>query len=147
MAERTVVNASPLIVLSRARRLDLLTLAGTPAHVPETVAREVRRHSDDAARALDTIDWLRTVPDAERLPLVRGWDLGPGESAVLEWAQASRHRNLAVLVNHDDAAREFAYASSAATFEEDEPITAVGERLGWVVVSMKDDWETVFPAS
>ena len=30
------------------------------------------------------------------------------------------------------------------TFEEDEPITAVAERLGWVVVSMKDDWDTVF---
>jgi phosphoserine phosphatase len=70
-----------------------------------------------------------------------------GDREMLEWAQASRHRNLAVLVNHDDAAREFAYASTAATFEEDEPITAVGERLGWVVVSMKDDWETVFPAS
>ena len=51
---------------------------------------------------------------------------------MLEWAQASRHGGLAVLVDHDDAEREFAYESMAVTFAEDEPITAVGRaaRLG-----------------
>jgi hypothetical protein len=49
-----------------------------------------------------------------------------------------------VLVNHDDAEREFAYESRAVSFEEDEPITAIADRLGWVVVSMRDDWETIF---
>jgi phosphoserine phosphatase len=67
-----------------------------------------------------------------------------GDRELLEWAQASRHGGLAVLVDHDDAEREFAYESRAATFDEDEPITAVGNRLGWVVVSMRRDWETVF---
>ena len=67
-----------------------------------------------------------------------------GDREMLEWAQASVHGGLAVLVNHDDAEREFAYQSAAATFEEDEPITTVAERLGWVVVSMKDDWQSVF---
>jgi phosphoserine phosphatase len=67
-----------------------------------------------------------------------------GDREMLEWAQASRHGGLAVLVDHDDEQREFAYASTAATFAEAEPITAVAERLGWVVVSIKDDWETVF---
>jgi predicted nucleic acid-binding protein len=90
VADRIVVNSSPLIVLARARRIDLLTLAGSPVHVPVSVSSEVRAHSDDAARALNTIAWLRTVPDTEKLPLIRGWDLGDGESAVLEWAQANR---------------------------------------------------------
>jgi phosphoserine phosphatase len=67
-----------------------------------------------------------------------------GDREMLEWAQASPHGGLGVLIDHDDADREFAYRSTAVTFAEDEPITAVGERLGWVVVSMKDDWETVF---
>ena len=66
---------------------------------------------------------------------------------MLEWAQASRHGGLAVLINHDDDQREFSYESTAATFQEDEPITTIGERLGWVIVSMKDDWETVFAAT
>jgi predicted nucleic acid-binding protein len=105
MADRIVVNASPLIVLARAGRIDLLTLAGTPIHVPESVSREVRAHSDDAARALDTVAWLQTVQDAEKLPLVRTWDLGPGESAVLEWAQANRPARAII---DDYAARKLA---------------------------------------
>jgi hypothetical protein len=52
---------------------------------------------------------------------------------------------LAILVDHDDADREFSYLSTAQTFEEAEPITEVGQRLGWTVVSMKNDWATVFP--
>lgn len=105
MADRIVVNASPLIVLSRAGRIDLLTLAGTPAHVPESVSQEVRAHSDEAARALKTVAWLQVVPDAEKAPLVRGWDLGAGESAVLEWALAN-HPARAII--DDYAARKLA---------------------------------------
>jgi phosphoserine phosphatase len=67
-----------------------------------------------------------------------------GDREMLEWAQASRHGGLAVLVNHDDAEREFAYEGKAASFEEAEPVMVVADRLGWVVVSMQDDWETVF---
>jgi hypothetical protein len=44
----------------------------------------------------------------------------------------------ALLVNHDDAEREFAYTKSA-----ERSLTEAGER-GWTVVSMKNDWNTVF---
>lgn len=67
-----------------------------------------------------------------------------GDREMLEWARASRHGGLAVLIDHDDQEREFAYTSTAVTFEEAEPITTVARRLGWVVVSMKHDWLTVF---
>jgi phosphoserine phosphatase len=67
-----------------------------------------------------------------------------GDREMLEWAQASRHCGLAVLVNHDDDQREFAYESEAATFKDEEAITTTGQRLGWVVVSIKNDWKTVF---
>jgi hypothetical protein len=69
-----------------------------------------------------------------------------GDREMLEWAQASRHGGLAVLVNHDDDEREFAYESLAATFEDVEAITDIAGRLGWVVVSMQRDWETIFAA-
>jgi phosphoserine phosphatase len=65
-----------------------------------------------------------------------------GDREMLEWAQAGG--GLAILVNHDDSEREFAYESEAATFKDAEPITTVAERLGWVVVSMQRDWETIF---
>jgi phosphoserine phosphatase len=69
-----------------------------------------------------------------------------GDREMLEWAQASRHGGLGVLIDHDDGDREFAYQSVAATFDDAEPITTTAARLGWLVVSMKDDWDTVFPA-
>jgi phosphoserine phosphatase len=43
-----------------------------------------------------------------------------------------------LLINHDDAEREFAYTASA------EASLAKAEELGWTVVSMKDDWSTVY---
>lgn len=67
-----------------------------------------------------------------------------GDREMLEWAQASPYGGLGVLVNHDDPDREFAYLSEAASFADDEPITAVAERLGWLVVSRQHDWDTVF---
>ena len=44
----------------------------------------------------------------------------------------------ALLINHDDADREFAYTSGA------EASMAKAAELGWTVVSMKDDWNTVY---
>jgi hypothetical protein len=67
-----------------------------------------------------------------------------GDREMLEWAQASVHGGLAVLIDHDDAEREFAYEGTAVTFDDAEPIGAVAARLGWVVVSIRDDWATVF---
>ena len=81
-----------------------------------------------------------------RSPLLAIGNSG-GDREMLEWAQANRRGGLAVLINHDDSSREFAYESTAVTFAEQEPITVVGERLGWLVVSMRDDWDTVFRAA
>jgi hypothetical protein len=65
---------------------------------------------------------------------------------MLEWAGSGGGHTLALLVDHDDEAREFRYAGRAETVVESEPITTVGRRLGWTVVSMSHDWATVFPA-
>lgn len=70
-----------------------------------------------------------------------------GDREMIEWACAGPGPRMGLLVDHDDAEREFSYVSTAATFEEDETILAVAARLGWTVVSMADDWETVFPAA
>ena len=44
----------------------------------------------------------------------------------------------ALLVNHDDEEREFGYTHGA------EKSLAKAKELGWTVVSMKNDWNTVF---
>jgi haloacid dehalogenase-like hydrolase len=80
-----------------------------------------------------------------RRPILAAGNSG-GDRDMLEWAQAAGSPSLALLIDHDDAEREFHYTSTAQTFAESEPITDVGARLGWTVVSMARDWDVVFPA-
>ena len=44
----------------------------------------------------------------------------------------------ALLVHHDDAEREYAYDGGT------EKALQLAAKEGWVVVSMKNDWKTVF---
>lgn len=67
-----------------------------------------------------------------------------GDRELLEWAAAAPGPSLALLVDHDDPDREYAYVSEGATTANDEPITDVAARLGWTVVSMARDWSTIF---
>jgi phosphoserine phosphatase len=69
-----------------------------------------------------------------------------GDREMIEWAMASDGPTVGLLVDHDDADREFRYESVAGTFEADENIVDVARREGWVVASMLNDWSTVFPA-
>lgn len=90
VAERAVVNASPLIFLSRAGLLDLLQLLSSEIIVPEIVATEieVRGKNDPAAQAIANTAWLLVTQTPPVPPQIQSWGLGPGESSVLAWAQA-----------------------------------------------------------
>ena len=88
MAERPVVNASPLIFLARADLLDLLRLAGEEIVVPQDVADEIRHRgeTDPTALAIQQTSWL-VVTETPPIPgPIQAWGLGDGESAVLSWA-------------------------------------------------------------
>jgi predicted nucleic acid-binding protein len=86
---RLVVNTSPLIHLAEASLLHLLSEAAPTVWVPEPVAREIRAYGDldPTARALETHDWLEVQPVPVLSVQVLAWDLGPGETAVLELAR------------------------------------------------------------
>jgi len=60
VAERAVVNGSPLIFLSRTGLLDLLQVSSSEIIVPEIVASEikVRGKSDPTAQAIANTGWL-----------------------------------------------------------------------------------------
>lgn len=87
MAERWVVNASPLIALGRIGRLDLLVSLAEQILVPEAVAAEVRRVADQAGAAL--LDPAFEITRADPHPIVAQWGLGEGETAVLSLAKRS----------------------------------------------------------
>lgn len=86
-----IVNASPLIHLAEAGRLDLLRDAGELIWVPEPVVAEVRKFGmeDPTARALAELAWISVRPAPPSPEDIMAWNLGPGESAVLALARAT----------------------------------------------------------
>ncbi len=72
-----------------------------------------------------------------RPPILVGGN-SDGDVAMMEFASASSKPYLNLLVRHDDAEREYTYDKSAEKAQ-----AAAGER-GWTVVSMKNDWQTIF---
>lgn len=90
MAERVVVNASPLIFLSRAGLLDLLQLLSSEIVVPEIVSAEIkiRGESDPTAQAIANNAWLVVTQTPPVPAQIQAWGLGPGEPSVIAWAHA-----------------------------------------------------------
>jgi phosphoserine phosphatase len=68
-----------------------------------------------------------------------------GDREMLSWAQTTEGPSLAVLVDHDDADREFSYPGTGEGAPASVPIVEVGRRREWTLVSMSRDWVTVFP--
>ena len=60
---------------------------------------------------------------------------------MLRYAGGKGRPALRLLVLHDDEEREFAYTAGAETSLE------LAEKHGWTVVSIKNDWATVFTSS
>ena len=61
MPDQAVVNASPLIFLAKAGRLEFLQLAAPEILVPAAVAAEIRQYDadDPAVQALESTPWLK----------------------------------------------------------------------------------------
>ncbi len=67
-----------------------------------------------------------------------------GDFQMLEWTSAGEGTRLAMLVHHDDAAREVAYDRESHIGRLARGLDEAATR-GWVVASMKRDWRRVFP--
>ncbi len=72
-----------------------------------------------------------------RQPIVAGGNSN-GDIQMLRYAGGSARPGLRLLVLHDDAEREFDYTTGA------EKSLEIARAQGWTVVSMKNDWSTVF---
>jgi hypothetical protein len=94
-----------------------------------------------------TMDWpfddgpgkpVRIEMQVGRQPILAGGN-SDGDVPMLAYAQAQHPSFLGLLVNHDDAEREYAYTTGA------EHALAYAESQGWIIASMKDDFAEVFP--
>jgi phosphoserine phosphatase len=68
-----------------------------------------------------------------------------GDREMLEYALAVDRPSLALLVDHDDAGREYAYDAQAGTIDFDGDLVEFGRDLGWTIASIRSDWASVFP--
>jgi len=78
-----------------------------------------------------------------RQPILAGGNSN-GDIPMLKYAGSRARPGLRLLVLHDDPEREFDYVGGA------EKSLEMAKEQGWTVVSIKDDWATVFadtPAS
>jgi len=67
-----------------------------------------------------------------------------GDREMLEWTQAGGGARLMMLVSHDDAEREWAYGPESKVGAFSEALRAEAKDKGWVVISMKNDWKSIF---
>ncbi|PYJ43668.1 MAG: haloacid dehalogenase [Verrucomicrobia bacterium] len=67
-----------------------------------------------------------------------------GDQQMLEWTQAGDGARLMMLVHHDNAVREFAYDAESKIGTFSDALMAEAKKNGWTVISMKDDWKTIF---
>jgi hypothetical protein len=72
-----------------------------------------------------------------------------GDEQMLQYTKGGNGTRLAMLVMHDDSTREYSYGPAQGL-----PDTKVGTfsqslydeatKSGWIVISMKKDWKTIF---
>jgi phosphoglycolate phosphatase-like HAD superfamily hydrolase len=66
-----------------------------------------------------------------------------GDFQMLEWTTAGPGPQFALIVHHDDAAREVAYDRESSIGRLARGLDEAATR-GWIVASMKQDWKRVF---
>ena len=67
-----------------------------------------------------------------------------GDFQMLEWTTAGQGARFALIVHHTDAGREWAYDRESHIGKLVRGLDE-GPPRGWTIVSMKDDWATIFP--
>jgi hypothetical protein len=67
-----------------------------------------------------------------------------GDKQMLEWTAAGTGARFMGIIHHTDAVREWAYDRQSHIGQLDKALDEAQAR-GWTVVSMKDDWKTIFP--
>jgi len=124
---------------------------GIPAQ--QIIGSEFKRESrvQDGRLVIWRLDTLDTFNDKAMKPVnidrqigrrplfVAGNVRSGGDVAQMQYSKGRAGPSFQLMIDHDDAAREFAYA------EKDSGSLKAARQYGFTVVSMRRDWKTVFP--
>ena len=67
-----------------------------------------------------------------------------GDYEMLLWTTSGPGKRFGLIIHHDDDKREYAYDRKSHIGKLDKALDAASKNK-WVVVSMKNDWKTIFP--
>lgn len=67
-----------------------------------------------------------------------------GDQQMLEYTQAGGPKRLMVLVHHDDECASTPTAPNRPSAPSPRKLMAKANKEGWVVISMKNDWQRIF---
>ena len=68
-----------------------------------------------------------------------------GDFQMIEWTTGGKEARFGLIVHHDDADREWSYDRGSHIGGLERGLDE-GPKRGWTIVSMKNDWKTVYPA-
>jgi hypothetical protein len=76
--------------------------------------------------------------------MVENYPEGRRDLQMLQWTAAGNGARFCLYVHHTDAGREWAYDRQSPVGKLDKGLDEAKAK-GWTVVSMKDDWKTIYP--
>jgi hypothetical protein len=84
-----------------------------------------------------------------RRPQFQAGNSSGDDQQALQYVKEGPSLTLSMAILHDDAVREYAYGpadglpdTSVGTFSQE--MYDLGQKEGWIIVSMKDDWNRIF---
>ncbi|MBO0861457.1 MAG: haloacid dehalogenase-like hydrolase [Chloracidobacterium sp.] len=122
--------------------------------IDRIIGTELRREArmEDGRLVIWRLPGIETINDKEIKPVGIDRHIGArpifvagnvgnyGDIAMMRYSKGRMGRTLQLLINHDDAGREFAYG------EKDNASLNAAKIYGFTVVNIKNDWRTVFVA-
>ncbi|MGH9939705.1 MAG: haloacid dehalogenase-like hydrolase [Blastocatellia bacterium] len=120
--------------------------------VEQIIGSELKRESrmQDGRLVVWRLPEIDAINDKEGKPVgidrhigkrpifVAGNVFSGGDIAMMEYSKGRAGPSFQLLINHDDAAREFAYA------EKDNASLNAAKKYGFTVANIKSDWKTIF---
>ena len=128
---------------------------GVPPHQVVGSSVKAKYELRDGRPVLVKIPELDFIDDKEGKPVGIHQHIGQrplmafgnsdGDFQMLEWTTAGTGPRFGLLVHHTDADREWAYDRESHVGRLSRGLDEAAQR-GWIVVDMKEDWTTIFPA-
>ncbi len=132
--------------------VDKVTREGSPDFVP--VPERIATFDNDGTLWCEQPMYFQSIDDQAGKPVginahigrrpIAAFGNSDGDRQMLEWTQAGAGPRLLLLVHHDDAKREFEYGAKSHIGTFSDSLMEEANKSGWTVISMKEDWRTVF---